>query len=71
MTDFEHFELTDGEKLHPLWLRLKGHMESELQRLRCLNDKPQAELETARIRGRIQCVRAIIGLGDDRPLTGE
>lgn len=71
MKELEHFELTDGEKLHPLWLRLKAYLESELQRLRARNDKPQTELDTARLRGRIESTKALIGLGDDRPLTGE
>lgn len=69
--EIETFELSEGEKLHPLWLRLKAYLEGELQRLRIVNDKPKTELETARLRGRIDCTKAIIGLGADRPLTGE
>lgn len=65
------FELSDGEKTHPLWARLKKHFETQLQSLRERNDRPQTELETAALRGRIQFLKAAIALGDDRPSTGE
>lgn len=71
MSDIEPFDLTDGEKMHPLWLRLKAHLEKQLQSLRERNDRPQAELETATLRGHIKCLRVILALGDDRPQTGE
>lgn len=65
------FELSDGEKMHPLWVRLKAHLETQLQSLRERNDRPQTEFETATLRGHIKCLRALIALGDDRPQTGD
>lgn len=67
----QSFELSDGEKAHPLWVKLKAHFEAQLQSLRERNDRTQPELETATIRGHIKCLRAIIALGDDRPQTGD
>lgn len=65
------FELTEGEKLSPLWARLKAHLETQLKTLRAKNDRTQTEVETARLRGHIECLKAIVALGDDRPQTGE
>jgi hypothetical protein len=68
---FEPFEMTTSEKSHPLWLRLKGHFEDQLRALRLKNDRPQTEPETAMLRGHIKCLRAVLALGEDRPLTGD
>lgn len=65
----EHFELSDGEKHHPLWARLKAHFETQLERLHVRNERQQTDLETATIRGEIKLLRRIIALGDDRPNT--
>ena len=68
----DRFELSDGEKAHPLWRRLRAHLEDELGRLRRRNDDPtQGELETAALRGQIRCLKVIMALGDDRPMTGD
>lgn len=69
MIDLEHFEMTDGEKAHPLWMRLKAHFETHLQTLRTRNDRAMTELETATLRGHIHFLKAAIALGDDRPQT--
>ena len=69
--DLEAFELTQGEKMHPLWVRLKTHFENELHRLRARNDSTLSELETAALRGHIKFLKAAIRLGEDRPPTGE
>lgn len=71
MSDMEPFELSDGEKMHPLWVRLKAHFEAELLRLRVKNDRALTEIETATIRGHIEFLKAAIRLGDDRPPTGD
>lgn len=68
----ESFELSDGEKAHPLWVRLKAHFETELQSKRAQNDSVKlTQLETATLRGHIQFLKAAIRLGDSRPLTGD
>lgn len=64
----EPFELTTGEKLSPIWARLKAHFEAELQVLRARNDNPKlTEAETAALRGNISRLKAILALGVDRP----
>lgn len=69
MTDFQ---LTDGEKSHPLWARLKAHLESRLVAARMRNDDAQmSPIDTAALRGSIKCLKSIIQLGDDVPLIGE
>lgn len=65
------FELSEGEKMHPLWARLKAHLEQRLQTLRVRNDRPQTEFGTATLRGQIKELKAFIALGKDRPQTGE
>ncbi len=59
------FALTDGEKAHPLWLRLKARLTEQLIELRAHNDNPHlTEWETAALRGRIACLKSVIALGD-------
>ena len=63
MTDFQ---LTDGEKSHPLWARLKAHLEDRLAAARVRNDDPAMLADqTAALRGRIGCLKSIIALGDE------
>ena len=38
--------------------------------MRLQNDKAQTELETAVLRGQIKCLKGLLALGDDPPLTG-
>lgn len=67
----EVFELRDGEKSHPLWKRLRAHLEQRLADHRAKNDDPaMTEIQTAALRGQIKCLKGLIALGDDRPLTG-
>lgn len=66
----EIFELTNAEKLSPIWARLKSHLESELQSARLRNDNAKLTTEeTAALRGKISALKAFIALGDDRPQT--
>ena len=65
MTDFD---LTDGERNHPLWLRLKAHWLGQLDVLRKRNDSAtMTEPETAALRGHIKCLKGVIALGDVLP----
>lgn len=68
---FKPFELSDGERRNQLWLKLKAHFEESLRVLRCKNDELLSADETAAIRGQIKCLRGIIRLGDDPPLTDQ
>ena len=64
----DQFELTDGERMHPLWMRLKGHLETQLQSTRARNDNAKlSEAETAALRGHIQCLIAIAAIGNEPP----
>lgn len=66
----ESFELSDGEKMHPLWTRLKAHLETQLQSIRARNDSAKlTEADTAALRGQISALKALIALGEDRPDT--
>lgn len=65
------FQLTDSDKAQPLWHRLKTYLEQRLDTARKRNDAPLTEAETATLRGEIRCLRQLIMLGDDRPMTGE
>ncbi len=64
------FALTDGERHHPLWIRLSAHLAEKLGRLRGKNDGPLTEAETLTLRGQIQCLKGIIALGLEPPIDG-
>jgi hypothetical protein len=64
------FTLTEGEKSHPLWMRLKSHFIDKLEVCRAKNDDPNlTEAQTAALRGQIATLKTLISLGDSRPLT--
>lgn len=66
------FVLTAHDKAQGLWLRLSNHLNDRLEECRRRNDGPLTEIETARLRGEIKCLKYIIALGESRPfLTGE
>lgn len=69
--ELQGFELTEGEKAHPLWARLKSHLEEQLRVCRARNDGLLSEMETAMLRGQIKAIKAIIRLGEARPPTGD
>lgn len=63
------FVLTDGDRHASLWMRLKQHWTEELASSRARNDSARlSEAETAALRGRIGMLKALIALGDDRPM---
>lgn len=60
------------EELHSsLWVKLTEHYEARLQLLRQKNDNVLSAEETARLRGRIAEVRAILALPQDKTVTPE
>ncbi len=66
MTDFE---LTDGERSHPLWQRLYAHLVESAADARARNDDPAlSERETAVLRGRIYALKSLIALDTPRPI---
>ena len=70
MTDLPaSFALSDGERRHPLWTKLKAHLESRLHDLHGKLEGDQTEQQTAILRGHIRCLRELIRLGDEPPQT--
>ena len=59
--------LTKFEQQNPVWLKLKAHLESELARLRSLNDKMTSEVSTAETRGRIAQIKDLLKVEDEPP----
>jgi hypothetical protein len=51
-----------------MWRRLRGHLEDKLGELRGQNDGELDQFQTAKLRGRIECLKGIIALGDEPPL---
>jgi hypothetical protein len=47
-----------------LWKRLKAHIEEEIRIQRAKNDGDQEVVETAKIRGRIAQLKALLALGE-------
>lgn len=62
------FELSQGDKVSSLWVRLCAHMEERVSAARQRNDKPLPEMETAMLRGEIKALTRLIALGDDQPV---
>lgn len=66
------FSLTDGERISPLWSKLKDRFETMLQTRRAKNDNPKlTEAETAALRGEIKLLNAIIALGKASPILDD
>jgi len=65
------FALTDNDRASGFWLRLKAHLEERLAMNRLVNDNISlTEQDTAVLRGRIRELKALLALGESRPLTG-
>lgn len=67
----DQFELTYQDRKQPLWLKLKAHFEDRLADARRQNDRLHPEYETALLRGEIKCLKALIAMDADRPMTGQ
>lgn len=68
--DDYQFQLSDGERVHPLWLKLVTRFEQMLEKRRKENDNEHPEIETAAIRGEINLLKTIIAYGRERPVIG-
>jgi len=64
------FALKAIERHDPLWLKLRGHMERRIEQLRRENDQDLDPTKTARIRGQIAALSALVALDRD-PLATE
>jgi hypothetical protein len=65
----EPFELSQGDKLNPLWIRMEQYWTNKLAMLRQNNDADLDSEETAKLRGRISEIKAMLALGKDRPIV--
>lgn len=60
--------LTEDARTSPVWQEAKRHFEHMLARRRIENDNPKlTDVETATLRGHIQCLKAILALGSKPP----
>lgn len=60
-------DLNDQDKLYPVFKKLIDYWNQRIDTLRQSNDKPQSELETAMIRGRIDEIKMMLKLQNDEP----
>ena len=66
----ELFDMTYAERVSPFWVRLSGHLNNLLEQARMMNDRASnTEQSTAALRGRIACLKGIVALGSERPMT--
>lgn len=60
--------LTEEERTHPVWVSIKGRLEKKLADLREKNDNAKlTDVETAWLRGHIECLKAVLTLGNEPP----
>lgn len=59
--------ITEIESNSALWLKIKAHYEARLQTLREQNDADRDPDKTAKLRGRIAEVKALLGLDAPPP----
>ncbi len=61
---------TEADRHHSLWLGLMVHLQTRLDQLRVMNDSIElSESATARIRGQIKEVKALMALDKPKPPT--
>jgi len=61
----DQFALSDGEKHHPLWLRLVEHFYEKIDTAHARLEGEISEQLTATLRGQIKTLRALIALSED------
>lgn len=60
-------KLAPHERKSELWMKLSRHLAERLDSLRRQNDGDQTEESTAKLRGRIAEIKALLKLGEDQP----
>jgi hypothetical protein len=67
----EVFALSENERRNPLWLKLREHLAQMLANKRGKNDDAAlTENQTAKLRGEINLLKALVALGDEPPSDG-
>jgi hypothetical protein len=64
----DRFRLSPSDKLSSLWTRLEKHLQERLALLRAQNDGDLGDVMTAKQRGRIMEIKALLELGEDDPV---
>ena len=64
-------KLTDAEKVSPLWIKIKEHVEQRIKDHRASNDKTQPVEATEKLRGRIEELKDLLKLEKERPQINE
>lgn len=59
--------LTPGDRQSAVWQKLKKYLDAQLDILRRRNDADADERKTAKLRGKIEAVKALLSLGTDAP----
>lgn len=67
MNEPQSFVLSPAERGSPLWLKLKAYLDQRLQNARERNDGPLDADQTARTRGEIDALKALLRLGRELP----
>ena len=63
----ERLELTETERLSPLWQKIEAHYLERLKTLRKRNDSPKLDQhDTTVLRGRIKEIKDFLALGGER-----
>lgn len=61
------FKLEQSDLISPTWIRLQGFLKDRLDVLRLQNDHDSDPQVTAKIRGRIAEIKALLALGKPGP----
>ena len=61
------YPITKGEKLAPAWMKLMARTRQRLEMLRSQNDGDQSADDTAKLRGRIAELKAVLAMDNDNP----
>lgn len=63
------FRLAPHERNSPTWTAIRRHLADKLEALRKQNDSPDlSDLATARLRGRIAEIKALLEIDQDMPV---
>jgi hypothetical protein len=62
----EQFELTAEDLMSGTWRRLQKHLNERLAMLRMRNDSEMSDHETAKVRGQIAEIKALLALGREK-----
>lgn len=65
----EPFDLSEADKMNPLWLRMEPYLAKRLSKLRAQNDADLDPEETAKLRGKISELKTMLNLAKAKPIV--